>query len=219
MEKLEFKIGDDILQTLCSSDPRMALLIKKIGNYELNLRTDYFPSLVRSIIGQQLSVVVARTIWQRTETLCGEVTPQVIACLDDGELKKIGLSGKKISYIKDLSQRVLNGEIDLNRFVSLPDNEIIDRLVKVKGIGRWTAEMFLIFSLGRPDVLSLGDLGLKRSIEWLYGLKKPPAERTMCMYAKKWVPYRTVASLYLWEVLNRGLIKGNSEQLRNPEQP
>lgn len=214
MAKLEFKIGDTILQALCSSDPRLALLINTIGDYQLHLRTDYFSSLVRSIIGQQLSVGVAQTIWERAKVLCTDVTPKVITCLSDDELKKIGISGKKISYLKDLSQRVLNGELDLNGFVSLPDNEVINRLVKVKGIGIWTAEMFLIFSLGRLDVLSVGDLGLKRSIQWLYGLKRLPVERTIRLYAKKWVPYRTVASLYLWEVINQGLVKGSSEQLK-----
>ncbi len=213
MTKLKFKTGDGILQTLCSSDPRLGLLIKTIGDYELNLRTDYFPSLVRSIIGQQLSVVVAQTIWKRAKAICTDVTPPVIASLNDDDLKKIGLSGRKINYIKDLSQRVLDGEIRLDGLDMLPDDEIIAQLVKIKGIGRWTAEMFLIFSLGRLDVLSLGDLGLKRSIQWLYGLKKSPAERTMKLYAKKWMPYRTVASLYLWEVINRGLIKGSNEQL------
>lgn len=216
MEKLEFKTGDDILQTLSSSDPRLGSLINTIGDYQLKLRTEYFPALVRSIIGQQLSVTVARTIWERAEALCREVTPQAIAGFDGAELKKIGLSGKKISYLKDLSQKVINGAIDLNGFALLPDDQIIDRLIKVKGIGRWTAEMFLIFSLGRLDVFSLGDLGLKRSIQWLYGLKKLPAEGTMTRYAKKWVPYRTVASLYLWEVINRGLIKESREQLQNP---
>lgn len=213
MDKLEFQIDDCILQALCFSDPRLGLLIEAIGGYELNLRTDYFPSLVRSIIGQQLSVVVARTLWEKTEALCRKVTPEMIAGLDAEKLKKIGLSGKKISYLKDLSQKVINGEIDLNGFNLLSDDEIIERLIKVKGIGRWTAEMFLIFSLGRLDVFSLGDLGLKRSIQWLYGLKKPPAEGTMTRYAKKWIPYRSVASLYLWEVINRGLIKGSREQL------
>jgi DNA-3-methyladenine glycosylase II len=219
MEKLEFKIGDSILQALCFSDKRLALLIKTIGDYHLDLRTDYFPSLIRSIIGQQLSVSVARTIWQRAETLCGDVTPQVITALNDDEFKKIGISAKKVSYLKDLSQKVLDGAIDLEKLTSLPDNEVIERLVRVKGIGRWTAEMFLIFSLGRLDILSLGDLGLKRAIQWLYGLKKSPAERTMKLYAKKWVPYRTVASLYLWEVINQGLIKESNEQLKADRNP
>ena len=220
MDKLEFKTDDGILQSLSSSDPKLALLIYTIGDYQLKLRTDYFSSLVRSIIGQQLSARVALTIWERVKVLCTDITPQAIIGLDAGELKKIGFSGKKISYVEDLSQKVLNGEINLNGFDVLPDDEIIGQLVKVKGIGRWTAEMFLIFSLGRLDVLSLGDLGLKRSIQWLYGLKKLPAERTMGTYAKKWAPYRTVASLYLWEVINRGLIKESNEQLRlNADDP
>lgn len=213
MDTLRFTTGDAVLETICSADERMALLVRAVGGYELELAKDYFPALVRSIIGQQLSVTVARTIWQRTQNLCAEVTPEVVVRLADEELKAAGLSGTKARYIKDLSQKVLSGELDLARLDALPDAEIIRQLLQVKGIGVWTAEMFLIFSLGRLDILSLGDLGLKRSIQWLYGYKKTPAERTMKILAKKWAPYRTVASLYLWEVINRGLIKESPEVL------
>ncbi len=217
MDTLQFKNGDAVLQKICSADERMARLVQAVGEYELELGTDYFPALVRSIIGQQLSVVVAHKIWERTQNLCAEVTPEVVVRLADEQLKSAGLSGTKARYIKDLSQKVLSGELDLARIDALPDAEIIRQLLQVKGIGVWTAEMFLIFSLGRLDVLSLGDLGLKRSIQWLYGLKKPPADRTMKSLAKKWAPYRTVASLYLWEVINRRLIKESPEVLEKGE--
>jgi DNA-3-methyladenine glycosylase II len=211
MKTLSFKAGDAVLETLSSSDSKMARLINTVGDYELELRTDYFPALVRSIIGQQLSVVVAQTIWERIKNLCNDVNPEVLAGISAAELKAAGLSGTKTGYIKDLSQRVLSEELDLTRLDSLPNDEVIRRLVQIKGIGVWTAEMFLIFSLGRPDVFSLGDLGLRRSIQWLYGYKKNPADRTLNLHSRKWAPYRSIASLYLWEVINRGLIK-NSPQ-------
>lgn len=207
MEKLQFVRDDAILQTLSASDPVLAGLIEKIGDYELSLRGDYFPALVRSIIGQQLSVTVARTIWSRTQDLCGEVYPETILNLSEEALRGVGLSRTKVVYIKDLAQKVTEGAIDFQNLIALPNSEIINQLTTVKGIGTWTAEMFLIFSLGRLDVLSLKDLGLKRAIQWLYGLKKFPTEGTMLKYGKKWAPHQTVASLYLWEVINRGLIK------------
>ena len=207
MAKLAFRKQDGILQALSAADPKLSLLIDKVGDYSLILRTDYFPSLVRSIIGQQLGLGAAGTIWRRTVERCKEVCPEVIINLADEDLRSAGVSGTKISYIKDLSQKVLSGEIVFETFPALPDDEIINRLTKVKGIGNWTAEMFLIFSLGRLDILSLNDLGLKRAIKWLYGLKNSPAERTMKVLGKKWAPYRTIASLYLWEVINQGFIK------------
>jgi DNA-3-methyladenine glycosylase II len=213
MEKLQFHRGDAVLQTLSASDPILAALIEKVGDYELNLRSDCFSALVRSVIGQQLSVKVAGTIWRRTQDLCvskgdgGEICPETITNLSEEALRGVGLSRTKVVYIKDLAQKVSAGEIDFQILRSLPNPEIITQLTAVKGIGTWTAEMFLIFSLGRLDILSLKDLGLKRAIQWLYGLKKFPSEQTMLKYGKKWAPYQTVASLYLWEVINRGLIK------------
>ncbi|HEX3043293.1 MAG TPA: DNA-3-methyladenine glycosylase [Bacillota bacterium] len=220
MEKLHFQRGDAILQTLSASDPILGGLIEKIGDYQLNLRSDCFPALVRSIIGQQLSVKAAGTIWLRTQDLCvskgdgSEFCPETILSLSEEALRGAGLSRTKVVYIKDLAQRVSAGELDFQTLRLLPNLEIINRLTAVKGIGTWTAEMFLIFSLGRLDVLSLKDLGLRRAIQWLYGLKQSPVERTMLKYGKKWAPYQTVASLYLWEVINRGLIKEDPGNLR-----
>jgi DNA-3-methyladenine glycosylase II len=207
MEKLEFKKGDHILQALSASDQKLALLIDKIGDYTLTLRTDYFPSLVRSIIGQQLSVSAVSAIWLRTADLCKDFCPEIIAGLPEEAFKTAGLSKPKISYIKELSQKIICKELDFETLCTLPNADIINRLTQVKGIGIWTVEMFLIFSLGRLDVLSVGDAGLRRSIQWLYKLKTPPAERTIKILGKKWAPYQTVASLYLWEVINQGFIK------------
>lgn len=214
MKQLQFNLEDPVLAAICAADPKMASLIRHIGGYALDLRSDYFPSLVRSIIGQQLSVKAAHSIWSRVEALCRAVTPETVMDTDGAALQNAGLSRTKVAYLKDLAQQVASGEMDLTRIDSLPDHEVINSLVRIKGIGVWTAEMFLIFSLGRLDVLSMGDLGLKRSIQWLYGLKKTPAERTIRSYGRKWAPYRTVASLYLWEAINRGLIKNPPDALK-----
>ena len=132
----------------------------------------------------------------------------------EADFRNAGLSRPKISYIKDLSQKVITKEVDFETLCTLPNTVIMSQLTKVKGIGIWTVEMFLIFSLGRLNVLSIGDLGIKRSIQWLYGLKTSPGERAMKILYKKWAPYQTVASLYLWEVINQGFIKDSPEILK-----
>ena len=185
MEKLHFTMENPVIQTLCSADPTLALLINRVGDYSLPLRTDYFASLVRSIIGQQLSVKVAQTIWHRFQSLYHDMTPAAIGSIPETDLKKVGLSRTKAIYIQDLSRKIATGAINLTEIDNLPDEEVIRRLIQIKGIGVWTAEMFLIFSLGRLDVLSLGDLGLKRAIQWLYGFKKIPAERTILTRGRK----------------------------------
>lgn len=203
---LELKKNSPALADLSSFDPKLGVLINLVGEYSLPLRTDYFASLVRAIIGQQLSVKVAATIWNRTCQLCNSVKPDVILSLSADELRNIGLSKSKIIYIKDLSEKVLANEINLAEFNSLDDSEVINTLTKVKGIGRWTAEMFLIFSLGRPDILSADDLGLRRAVKWLYTLPELPTPKEMQNYGESLKPHRTAASLYLWEAINRGYV-------------
>jgi DNA-3-methyladenine glycosylase II len=214
MNKLEFRLNDRVLKTLSSSDKKMAMLIHSIGDYELNLRTDYFLSLVRSIIGQQLSVSAAGTIWQRMLRDCKNIRPEVLISKKDDELRALGISRTKVTYMKDLSQKILSGELNLNLLTGLADQEVIEQLVKIKGIGVWTAEMFLIFSLGRMNVFSIGDVGLKRAIQWLYESEPMINDEEIMKHAKKWVPYRSVASLYLWEIINRGLIKSDPGNLK-----
>lgn len=195
------------VKAIMKKDKTLGKLIKLIGDLEVPLREDYFTSLVRAIVGQQLSVKAAATINDRVYTLCGEVTPGRILELSEEELRGAGLSTSKVTYIKDLASKVIGGELQLDQMDSFTDGEIIESLTAVKGIGRWTAEMFLIFSLGRPDVFSVGDLGLKRAIKWLYQLEEAPLP-----YLKecgtKWSPNGTIASLYLWEAINIGYVDG-----------
>ena len=192
---------------LNSADPKLAGLIALVGEFTMPLRTDYFASLVRSIIGQQLSVKAAATIWNRTLQACGEMRPETILALNEEKLRAAGFSMSKIAYVRDLAGQVVSGGLNLAQMPEMSDDEIIGALTKVKGIGVWTAQMFLIFSLGRPDVLSTADLGLRRSLRWLYQLDELPGAKDFERYGEKWQPYRTTASLYLWEAINRGHVR------------
>jgi DNA-3-methyladenine glycosylase II len=204
---LYFDRNSPEVKQLAASDARLGeLMVNRIETLSHRLRTDHTASIVRAIIGQQLSVKAAATIWQRTETLCGAITPEKLLTMADEDLRGAGLSGSKVIYIKDFCQRICSGELDLAALSGQDDETVIAALTTVKGIGRWTAEMFLIFSLGRPDVLAVADLGLQRSAKWLYGLADMPTKADMARLGENWRPYRSVASLYLWEAINRGLV-------------
>jgi DNA-3-methyladenine glycosylase II len=194
-----------IIQSLSNTDPEMKKLINLVGEIPLSIRDNHFESLVKSCIGQQLSLKAARTIYNRFRELIDEVTPEAVLSLSDDTLRSVGISKQKISYIRDLSSKVLAEEVFLNRVEGLDNEEVIKALTSVKGIGQWTAEMFLIFSLGRTDVMSLGDVGLQRGCRWLYQVGKEENGKEMLKrYSIQWNPYYTVASLYLWEAVNRG---------------
>ena len=191
---------------LAKSDPQISFLIDTIGPYNHERRKDYYRSLVYSIVGQQLSSTVAKVIKNRLLSLCGEIQPTNLINCSDEALREVGISRPKIAYIKNLSLQILDEKLNIESFDELPDSEVIAQLTKIKGIGSWTAEMFLIFSLGRLNVLSVKDVGLQRAMKWLYSLEKYPDEATMKKYGAIWDPYCTVASLYLWEVVNQNLI-------------
>lgn len=190
---------------LSAQDPQLGKLIHILGELKIQKRGDYFVSLIRSIIGQQLSVTASRKIYERLITLTdGETTPEKILSLPDEAIRSIGVSYRKIDYMKDFSQKVLNNEIKLHEFDRLSNEKIVDVLTTVKGIGVWTAQMFLIFTLEREDVLAVQDVGLHRGAKWLYGGEN--GKEILLKKAKNWSPYETIASLYLWEVVNSGTI-------------
>jgi DNA-3-methyladenine glycosylase II len=205
------------VQTLSRNDPLLGRLITAIGDLTLDLRDDDFGSLVRSVIGQQLSVKAAATIWNRTVDLCGVITPDAILSTSDERLRTAGLSKAKIAYVKDLSSKVGNGQLELSRLREQADEDVIRSLRQVKGVGQWTAEMFLVFSLGRLDILSLGDAGLQRAANWLYGQQSAGKKIELVGLGDNWSPYRTLASLYLWEAINRGYVDGYAELPLNEE--
>lgn len=205
-----FRTEPDINNELILLDPVLKKIINACGPLEVELSTDYFSFLSRSIIGQQLSNKVAFVIWNRLLSLMdGEPSPKKLISLEDEKLREIGVSYSKIGYLKNLSSAVLNNEICLDNLDGIENEEIVKNLTKVKGIGQWTAEMFLIFCLGRRDVFSLGDGGLQRSIKWLYRLDEVPKRKQLMQISEKWKPYRTFASLYLWEAINKNLINRN----------
>jgi DNA-3-methyladenine glycosylase II len=167
-------------------------------------RPDPYQALARAIVGQQLSTKAAGSIWARVTELFGGDTPSPAQLLEveSQELRDAGLSWSKVGFLKDLAERVEDGRLDLERLSELSDDDVIAELTAIKGVGRWTAEMFLIFHLGRPDVISTGDLGIRRAAQVAYGLDDLPGPTDLDRIAEPWRPHRTLACLYLWRSLD-----------------
>ncbi len=184
-------------------DKYIGPLVKKWGHCSIRRKSKskYFVELVDAITSQQLSGKAASTIFNRLKEACkGEITPEKLRKLRTEELRKCGLSYAKCSYVKDLADKTLNSKLEIIKLDKLPDEEVVKELVAVKGIGRWTAEMFLMFSLARPDVFPVDDLGIKKGFEKVTG-KKFDRIKPAKFAEKYWAPYRTVASWYLWRSL------------------
>jgi DNA-3-methyladenine glycosylase II len=166
-------------------------------------RPDPYEALARAIVGQQLSTKAAASIWNKVLELFDGETPEPGALLRrrPATLRKAGLSNAKVAFLRDLAERVGDGRLDLNRLRELPDEDVFAELIEVKGIGRWTAEMFLIFHLARPDVVSTGDLGIRKAVQLAYGLDELPGPEDLERIAEEWRPHRTLACLYLWRSL------------------
>ena len=192
------------LRHLAKQDPVMAGLIKRLKLEPLELRKNHFAALVRSIIAQQLSTKVARTLNKRFLELYGGKFPPAETIIGTAEkkLRGIGLSFQKVSYIKNLAAAVANGQINFKKLVRQSDEEIIAQLTRIKGIGRWTAEMFLIFSLGHMDVYSHADLGLKNAVKKLYNIDPKFHTRKLKKLLDTWAPYKSHASRLLWKSLD-----------------
>jgi DNA-3-methyladenine glycosylase II len=191
---------------LMRRDPILSATIKRIGACGMATRqhSHHLTSLIRAIVGQQLSTKAAATIFGRFAALFpdnAEIEPAAIARLDDATLRAVGLSGQKVSYLRDLCSRITEGSLRLDELDDLPDDEVIARLTAVKGFGRWTAEMFLMFRLNRPDVLPVGDLGIVTAVQRIYGLRARPEPKRLLKIGEAWRPYRSVACWYLWQSL------------------
>ena len=187
----------------------MGDIVRQIGPLGFEQRRrgrpdDAYGALVRTIVGQQISTKAARSIYGRLTALFDDrpPTPVELAAADDEALRACGLSRPKIRYLRDLAERVISGELDLAALHGLPNEEAARRIVAVKGLGRWSADMFLMFHLGREDVLPVGDLGIRRAVERAYGLPEIPDPGTLTDLARPWSPHRTLASFYLWEFLD-----------------
>lgn len=185
-------------------DPKLAKIIYQVGKYEISLVKNPYRSLIDAIITQQLSGAAADSISKKFQKLYhGYPKPIDVINTSDSKLRSAGLSKMKVTYIKNLSEKIQSKELRINSLKDKLDEEIISHLTQVKGIGRWTAEMFLIFSLGRLDVLPVGDLGLKKGIQRLYSMPTLPEKEEIEEIADKWRPYRTVATWYIWKSLNK----------------
>jgi DNA-3-methyladenine glycosylase II len=194
----------------------MAGLIEQIGPLSVKQRKrgrpdDAYGTLVRSITGQQLSTKAAATIYGRLTELYGgrTPTPEEILATDPEQLRGVGLSNAKAAYLRDLAEHVVDGELAVDRLAEMPDGQVIETLTAIKGLGRWTVDMFLMFHLGRPDILPVGDLGIRKAVQIHYGLKELPKAAEMEQIAEAWRPHRTLASLYLWESLDNRPGAGN----------
>ncbi len=183
-------------------DKFLAKAVSKFEEPKLKKGSDFFGALVRSIIYQQLSGKAAGTIEGRFRELFynKKYTPELVSKLSDSEFRKSGISSQKMKYLRDLADKFLDGTVNPNNFNKMTDEEISTHLISVKGVGVWTAQMFLIFTLNRMDVLPLGDLGVQKGFKKVFNLKNLPSHKKMQKLSEKWKPYRTIATLYLWKV-------------------
>jgi DNA-3-methyladenine glycosylase II len=185
------------------SDPVLAAIIGRVGEYSIRFREPDFETLVKSIVSQQLSGRVATVIFGRlSNAVDGKMTPASILKLRPSRMRTLGLSGSKTAYIRDLARHTRDGRVVFEELAGLPDEEVIARLTKVKGIGVWTVHMFLMFALRRHNVLPTGDLGIRNAIRKAYALEEMPLPKDIEAIAAKWHPYCTVASWYLWRSLD-----------------
>lgn len=193
-------------QHLSKNDKQLKQVIASIGPSRIKPHRDHYGELVGSIVGQQLSAKAGATIWRRVLDLFGGKmpTPQQLLKIDADEIRACGVSYPKIGYMKDLAQHILDGRLDLEHLSTVPNDQLIEQLTAVKGIGQWSAHMFMLFGLGRLDILPVGDLGIRKAIQNLYGLRElPDPEQIITIAAKnKWHPYESVAAWYLWQSLD-----------------
>lgn len=196
---------------LTKHDKKLAPVIKSSGPCRIKPHTDHYGELVGSIVGQQLSTYAAAAIWKRVLDLFkGRMpAPEELIKIDGQQLRDIGFSWAKVKYVKDLAEHVLDGRLDLDHIATMPNEQVIEQLTAVKGIGEWSAHMFMMFGLGRLDILPVGDLGIRKAVMNLYGLKEMPAPERIITIANKnhWHPYESVASWYLWQSLDNNPMK------------
>ena len=187
---------------LAERDAVLRELVARFQGLAMGSRGDAFSTLARSIVGQQISVKAAQSVWDRLSARLGTVTPDTLGRCRKPALRACGLSGQKAGYLKDLAAKFRDGTLDAARWHALEDQVLVEELIQVKGIGRWTAEMFLMFYLARPDVLPVADLGLQRAMRLHYNRGRPLSAARMMKIGAAWAPWRTVATWYLWRSLD-----------------
>ncbi len=187
---------------LIKKDKKLGDLIKSYPKDFLFSKSDPFMTLARSIVGQQISVIAAQSVWDRLEIKVKKVNPLNIKKMHSNSLKSVGLSRQKVLYLKNLSEAFINNKIKIKLWKKMSDEEVIQDLIKIKGIGRWTAEMFLIFNLCRADIFPLDDIGMIKGLCKVYNLKYPVNKHKVLCIGNKWKPYRSIATWYLWRSLD-----------------
>lgn len=203
-----------VVRHLKKCDPVLAEIIEQVGPFRMDRRPATYEAMVRAIVFQQLAGAAARTIFMRLQSACekavgGEgsprslyggfaITPESVLALTEDQMRACGLSRQKLSYIRDLAAKTLSREVDFERLPDMSDEDVIEHLTRVKGVGTWSAQMFLMFALGRPDVMPTADLGLNNAIRKLYRKRKMPKPKDVLKVAEKWRPYRSFACWYLW---------------------
>jgi DNA-3-methyladenine glycosylase II len=183
-------------------DPVLAAIIERVGPFALTYRDPTFEAMVRAIAFQQLNGKAAATIFNRLVACAGGITPENILALTEERMRACGLSGQKLAYIRDLAAKAQSGEVDFARLSEMPDEEVIEHLTRVKGIGVWSAQMFLMFALRRPDVMPTADYGIRVAIQKAYRKRKLPDPKTILKISAPWQPWRSVACWYLWRSLD-----------------
>ena len=194
-----FNYGSKEIEYLKSRDKKLSAAIDRIGMIEREITPEPFHALVSSVVSQQISNKAAETVWKRLSNLLGSITPESISKVSQAEIQSCGMTIRKAGYIKGIADAAISGEINFETLHALTDGEIIKKLSALNGVGVWTAEMLLIFSLCRPNVVSYGDLAIRRGMMNLYNLKDLPKEK-FARYIKRYSPYGSVASFYLWEL-------------------
>lgn len=199
---------------LSKADPVLARIIAEVGALGIQPRRERFQALARNIIFQQLAGAAANAIYGRFVGLFPGVefpSPEQVLAKTDAQLRSVGLSEKKALYIKDLAAHVRDGKLNFHRFHRMSDEEIVAHLTQVKGIGKWTAEIFLMFNLGRPDVMPADDLGVQNAVKRHYRMRQRPNRKRLLKHAERWRPYRTAAAWYLWRSLDIVLPDGGAK--------
>ncbi|MCL2293915.1 MAG: DNA-3-methyladenine glycosylase 2 family protein [Spirochaetes bacterium] len=197
LDSLYFEYGETEIEWLKSRDPQLGAAIDEIGHIQREIIPDLFAAMVNSIIGQQISAKAQVTIWGRVAGKFKPLTPAAIASAAEEDLRACGITTRRALCIKEIAQSILDGSLDLTELYNLSDEEVCKRLVKIKGIGTWTAEMLMIFSMQRKDILSWGDLAIHRGLRILYRHRKI-TPKLFNKYKRRYSPYASVASLYLW---------------------
>ncbi len=209
-----FEYGQKETDWLKSRDKKLSAVIEQVGPIYRRTIPDLFAALVHSIVGQQISTKAQETIWNRLQSVFGKITPEKMAKTEDARLQSIGISFRKVNYIKRAAEKIENGEFDIDALRDMDDAEVARQLSSLDGIGRWSAEMLMLFSMQRPNILSFDDLAIQRGLRMVYRHRKID-RRMFERYRRRYTPYGSVASLYLWAVAG-GAIEGLTDPATKP---